>query len=47
MGNIGPQTFGKDENELILFAAQGHHALARADKNTLAQQLIAEIARRL
>jgi phosphopantothenoylcysteine decarboxylase/phosphopantothenate--cysteine ligase len=47
VGNIGPQTFGKDENELILFDAQGHHALARADKNTLAQQLIAEIARRL
>ena len=47
VGNVGPQTFGKDENELILFDAQGHHALARADKNTLAQQLIAEIARRL
>ena len=47
VGNIGPQTFGKDENELVLFDAQGQHALARADKNTLAQQLIAEIARRL
>jgi phosphopantothenoylcysteine decarboxylase / phosphopantothenate---cysteine ligase len=47
VGNIGPQTFGKDENELVLFDAQGHHALARADKDTLAQQLIAEIARRL
>jgi len=47
VGNIGPQTFGKDENELVLFDAQGHQALARADKNTLAQQLIAEIARRL
>jgi phosphopantothenoylcysteine decarboxylase/phosphopantothenate--cysteine ligase len=47
VGNIGPQSFGKDENELVLFDAQGQHALARADKNTLAQQLIAEIARRL
>ena len=47
VGNIGPQTFGKDENELVLFDAQGHQALARADKNTLAQQLITEIARRL
>jgi len=46
VGNIGPQTFGKDDNELVLFDAQGHHALARADKNTLAQQLVAEIARR-
>ena len=47
VGNIGPQTFGKDENELVLFDAQGDHALGRADKDTLAQQLIAEIARRL
>ncbi len=47
VGNIGPQTFGKDENELVLFDAQGHHALPRADKNTLAQQLVTEIARRL
>jgi phosphopantothenoylcysteine decarboxylase/phosphopantothenate--cysteine ligase len=47
VGNIGPQTFGKDENELVLFDAQGHQTLARAEKNTLAQQLIAEIARRL
>lgn len=47
VGNIGPQTFGKDENELVLFDAQGHHALQRADKNTLAQQLVTEIARRL
>ena len=47
VGNIGPQTFGKDENELVLFDAQGHHALAKADKNTLAQQLVTEIARRL
>ena len=46
VGNIGPQTFGKDDNELVLFDAQGHHALARADKNTLAQQLVTEIARR-
>jgi phosphopantothenoylcysteine decarboxylase/phosphopantothenate--cysteine ligase len=47
VGNIGHMTFGKDENELVLFDAQGHHALGRADKDTLAQQLIAEIARRL
>jgi phosphopantothenoylcysteine decarboxylase / phosphopantothenate---cysteine ligase len=47
VGNIGPQTFGKDENELVLFDAQGDHLLGRADKDTLAQQLIAEIASRL
>jgi phosphopantothenoylcysteine decarboxylase/phosphopantothenate--cysteine ligase len=47
VGNIGHLTFGKDENELVLFDAQGHHVLGRADKDTLALQLIAEIARRL
>ena len=47
VGNIGPQTFGRDDNELILFDDTGHHALARADKATLAKQLIIEIARRL
>ncbi len=47
VGNIGHLTFGKDENELVLFDAHGHHALGRADKDTLALQLIAEIARRL
>ncbi len=47
VGNIGPQTFGKDDNELILFDDTGHHELARADKTTLAKQLIIEIARRL
>lgn len=47
VGNIGHQTFGKDDNELVLFDAIGHQHLARADKNSLAQTLIAEIARRI
>ena len=47
VGNIGHQTFGKDDNELVLFDAAGHQHLPRADKNSLAQTLIAEIARRL
>jgi len=47
VGNIGHQTFGKDDNELVLFDATGHQHLPRADKNALAQTLIAEIARRL
>jgi phosphopantothenoylcysteine decarboxylase/phosphopantothenate--cysteine ligase len=47
VGNIGPATFGKDENELVLFDAQGHRPLPRADKLTLARMLAAEIARRL
>lgn len=47
VGNIGPQTFGQDHNELILFDESGHVKLLPADKNYLAQQLIAEIARRI
>ena len=44
VGNIGPQTFGQDENDLVLFDDNGHTALPRADKQTLARQLISEIA---
>lgn len=47
VGNIGHATFGKDDNELVLFDELGHQHLPRADKQTLAQQLIAEIARRI
>ena len=47
VGNIGHQTFGKDDNEIVLFDAQGHQALPRASKDNLAVTLIAEIARRL
>jgi phosphopantothenoylcysteine decarboxylase/phosphopantothenate--cysteine ligase len=47
VGNIGHQTFGKDDNELVLFDAHGHHSLPRASKDILAIKLISEIARRL
>jgi hypothetical protein len=47
VGNIGHQTFGKDDNELILFDAKGHQNLARASKEILAGKLIEEIAHRL
>lgn len=47
VGNIGHQTFGKDQNELVLFDDKGHTHLPRADKQVLARQLIAEIAARL
>ena len=47
VGNIGPETFGRDDNALLLVDAQGHQSLPRADKLTLARQLVAEIARRL
>jgi phosphopantothenoylcysteine decarboxylase / phosphopantothenate---cysteine ligase len=47
VGNIGHQTFGKDENELVLFDDKGNKRLPRADKQDLARQLIADIACRL
>ena len=47
IGNIGHQTFGRDQNELVLFDDQGHTLLPLADKQKLARQLISEIASRL
>jgi phosphopantothenoylcysteine decarboxylase/phosphopantothenate--cysteine ligase len=47
VGNIGPQTFGQDDNTIILFDETGHTVLPRADKLSLARQLISEIAKRL
>lgn len=47
VGNIGHQTFGQDDNELMLFDEKGHQPLPRADKQILARQLISEIAQRL
>ncbi|MDQ1830753.1 bifunctional phosphopantothenoylcysteine decarboxylase/phosphopantothenate--cysteine ligase CoaBC [Massilia scottii] len=47
VGNIGHQTFGQDDNSIMLFDDQGHTVLPRADKLTLARQLISEIAKRI
>lgn len=47
VGNIGPATFGQDDNALLLVDAQGHRELPRASKEALGHQLVAEIARRL
>jgi phosphopantothenoylcysteine decarboxylase/phosphopantothenate--cysteine ligase len=46
VGNIGPLTFGQDDNEMLLVDEQGVQPLPRASKLVLARQLIAEIARR-
>ena len=46
VGNIGPATFGQDDNALLLVDARGHRELPRASKRVLAQQLMAEIAAR-
>jgi phosphopantothenoylcysteine decarboxylase/phosphopantothenate--cysteine ligase len=47
VGNLGPQTFGKDSNELVLFDEAGHASLPPGDKLALARRLVAEIAARL
>lgn len=47
VGNIGHHTFGKDENELVLFDDKGTKRLPRANKLELARHLIAEIADRI
>jgi phosphopantothenoylcysteine decarboxylase / phosphopantothenate---cysteine ligase len=47
VGNLGPATFGQDDNALTLVDASGERELPRADKLTLARQLVAEIAARL
>ncbi|WP_302173892.1 bifunctional phosphopantothenoylcysteine decarboxylase/phosphopantothenate--cysteine ligase CoaBC [uncultured Hydrogenophaga sp.] len=47
VGNIGPDTFGRDDNALLLVDARGSTELPRADKLSLARQLVTEIARRL
>lgn len=47
VGNIGPATFGQDDNALLLVDAHGTTELPRASKLVLARQLVVEIARRL
>jgi phosphopantothenoylcysteine decarboxylase/phosphopantothenate--cysteine ligase len=47
VGNIGHHTFGQDDNQIVLFDDDGHTVLPRADKLTLARQLISEIAKRI
>jgi phosphopantothenoylcysteine decarboxylase/phosphopantothenate--cysteine ligase len=47
VGNIGPETFGRDDNALLLVDEAGSTELPRADKIALARQLVAELARRL
>ena len=47
VGNIGHDTFGKDENQLVLFDVKGHSSFPRANKLQLARWLITEIATRL
>jgi phosphopantothenoylcysteine decarboxylase/phosphopantothenate--cysteine ligase len=45
--NFGPDTFGSDDNALILVDQTGSIALPHASKDALARTLVAEIARRM
>jgi phosphopantothenoylcysteine decarboxylase/phosphopantothenate--cysteine ligase len=51
VGNLGPATFGKDDNALLLVDAEQARPLPadgrQADKLTLARELMLELARRL
>jgi phosphopantothenoylcysteine decarboxylase/phosphopantothenate--cysteine ligase len=47
VGNLGPATFGRDENQLLLIDERGERELPAADKLSLARQLVAEIAARI
>ena len=47
VGNIGPATFGKDDNALLLVDASGTRELPHNTKLALARQLITDIAARL
>jgi phosphopantothenoylcysteine decarboxylase/phosphopantothenate--cysteine ligase len=47
VGNIGPATFGQDDNALLLVDAHGSREIPRNSKLALARLLIADIAGRL
>ena len=47
VGNLGPATFGQDDNALLVIDEQGTLELPRASKLTLARQLMAQIASRI
>jgi phosphopantothenoylcysteine decarboxylase/phosphopantothenate--cysteine ligase len=47
VGNLGPATFGQDDNALLVIDEQGTLELPLASKLSLARQLMAEIASRI
>ena len=47
VANLGPPTFGRDDNELVLIDEIGVRSIGRASKTVLAGRLAAEIASRL
>ncbi len=47
VGNIGPATFGRDDNALLLVDADGEREIPHNDKLSLARELVREIAKKL
>jgi phosphopantothenoylcysteine decarboxylase / phosphopantothenate---cysteine ligase len=47
VANLGPATFGADDNQLVLVDEHGERELPRAAKLVLARQVVDEIATRL
>jgi len=47
VGNLGPATFGQDDNALLVIDEHGVKEMPRASKLILARQLIADIALRI
>jgi phosphopantothenoylcysteine decarboxylase/phosphopantothenate--cysteine ligase len=47
VGNVGPDTFGQDDNALLLVDANGAREIPRNTKLALARQLVADIGQRL
>ena len=47
VGNIGPETFGSDLNQLVIIDASGSKKIAKAEKLHLARQLIGLVAKKI
>ena len=47
VGNIGPETFGSDLNQLLVIDEAGTKKIAKAEKLQLARQLIALVAKKI
>ncbi|MEK8031370.1 bifunctional phosphopantothenoylcysteine decarboxylase/phosphopantothenate--cysteine ligase CoaBC [Ideonella sp. DXS29W] len=47
VGNLGPATFGQDDNTLLLVDEAGHREIPTASKRQLGRELVREIAERL
>lgn len=47
VGNLGPATFGRDDNTLLLVDSQGQREIPTGGKLALARELVREIAERL